>query len=439
MTLDGLDHTHDPALTSWVSTANDPQTPFPIQNLPFGVFRRRGSSEAWRGGVAIGDRIVDLPAVARHLQGPARTAAEACAAPTLNGLLALGPAAWQALRVALSENLRTGAKLAAEADSVLVVAAEAEMAVPVAIGDYTDFFASIHHARRTSRIVRGDNDVRPNFHWLPVGYHGRASSIVVSDTPVRRPLGQFVPADASAPIFAPTQRLDFELEVAAIVGVGNASGESVPIAQAEQHLFGLVIMNDWSARDIQAYEAMPLGPFLGKSFATSISPWIVTMAALAPFRTPLEPREAGAPKGPAHLDQASAAARAGISLALEARIGTAAMREQGAPSATVTKTDLRSLYWSFAQMLAHHTSNGCNLRVGDLIGTGTVSGPEVTSAACLLELTEGGRKALDLSAGESRVYLQDGDEVVLTGRCENGTHRAVGFGECRGRIVPALT
>jgi len=438
MTADNLDHTHDPALTSWVTAANDPGTPFPVQNLPFGVFRRRGSSEAWRGGVAIGDRIVDLPAVARHLQGPARVAAEACAAPTLNALLALGPAAWQALRVALSEGLRNGAKLAAEADRVLVAAAEAEMAVPAAIGDYTDFFASIHHARRTSRIIRGDTDVRPNFHWLPIGYHGRASSIVASGTPVRRPLGQFMPHGASEPIFAPTQRLDYELEVAAIVGVGNALGEPVPIAQAEQHLFGLVLMNDWSARDIQAYEAMPLGPFLGKSFATTISPWIVTMAALAPFRTALAPREATAPRGPAHLDQGEAAACAGIALALEARIGTAAMREQGLPEATVTKTDLRSLYWSFAQMLTHHTSNGCNLRAGDLIGTGTVSGPDSESAACLLEITEGGRNPLALSAGESRVYLQDDDEVVLTGRCANGTHRAIGFGECRGRIVPAL-
>lgn len=438
MTFDGLDHTHDPALTSWVTSANDPQTPFPIQNLPFGLFRRRGSAEPWRGGVAIGDRIVDLPAVAHHLQGPARAAAEACAAPSLNGLLALGPAAWQALRVAISEGLRTGATLAAEADRVLVEAAKAEMAVPTAIGDYTDFFASIHHARRTSRIIRGDTDVRPNFHWLPIGYHGRASSIVVSGTSVRRPRGQFVPPGANEPIFAPTQRLDFELEVAAIVGVGNALGEPVPIAQAEQHLFGLVLMNDWSARDIQAYEAMPLGPFLGKSFATTISPWIVTMAALAPFRTALAPRETGAPRPPAYLDQGDAAACAGIALALEARIGTAAMRDRGVSDATVTTTDLRSLYWSFGQMLAHHTGNGCNLRIGDLIGTGTVSGPETTSAACLLEITEGGRKPVELSAGESRVYLQDGDEVVLTGWCADGVHRAIGFGECRGRIVPPL-
>ena len=436
MTFDGLDDTHDPALTSWVTSANDPRTPFPIQNLPFGVFRRRGAVQPWRGGVAVGDRIVDLPALARYLEGPARAAAEACAAPTLNGLLALGPAAWQELRVALSQGLRAGATLAADADNVLVAASDAEMAVPVAIGDYTDFFASIHHARRTSRIIRGEEDVRPNFRRLPIGYHGRASSIVVSGAPVRRPLGQFVRPGETAPVFAPTQRLDFELEVAAIVGVGNALGEPVPIEQAEQHLFGLVLMNDWSARDIQSFEAMPLGPFLGKNFVTSISPWIVTLAALAPFRTALESHAANAPKAPAHLDLGAAAARSGIALALEARIGTPAMRARGTPDVTVTATDFRSLYWSFGQMLAQHTSNGCNLRPGDLIGTGTVSGPEMTSAACLLELTDGGRRPLDLAAGESRVYLDDGDEVVLTGWCADGIHRAIGFGECRGRIVP---
>lgn len=437
MTFDGLDDTHNPALTSWVASANDPRTPFPIQNLPFGVFRRRGSSQPWRGGVAIGDQIVDLPALTRYLQGPARAAAEACTAPTLNGLLALGPAAWQALRVALSEGLRTGAPLAAAADTVLVAATDAETAVPVAIGDYTDFFASIHHARRTSRIIRGEDDVRPNFRRLPIAYHGRASSVVISGTPVRRPLGQFALPGEAEPIFAPTRRLDYELEVAAIVGVGNALGEPVPIERAEQHLFGLVLMNDWSARDIQAYEAMPLGPFLGKNFATSISPWIVTMAALAPFRTALEPHAADAPKAPAHLSLGAAAGRSGIALALEARIGTPAMRASGTPAATVTATDFRSLYWSLGQMVAQHTSNGCNLRPGDLIGTGTVSGPETTSAGCLLELTEGGRRPLDLAAGESRVYLEDGDEVVLTGWCTDNVHRSIGFGECRGRIVPA--
>ncbi len=314
--------------------------------------------------------------------------------------------------------------------------AAVELRVPMAIGGYTDFFVSIHHARRTARLLRGANDVAANYRYLPIGYNGRASSVVVSGTPVVRPRGQFLVAGDPAPQFGPSRRLDFELEVAAVIGGTNPLGRTVPIAEAEDRIFGLCLMNDWSARDIQAFEYQPLGPFLGKSFATSISPWIVTLDALAPFRQPLEPRGAGDPPPPAHLAESDPGV-AGFAVSLRAGLRTAQMRASGDAPLGICRSRLSHLYWSFAQMVAHHASNGCNLRSGDLIGSGTVSGHELEAAGCLLERTENGASPVVLPDGEQRLYLDDGDEIVLDGHAEAPGARSIGFGTCSGVIRPA--
>lgn len=432
-----INETHDRGLRSWIWSANHPNSEFPIQNLPFGIFRRRESNELWRGGVAIGDQIVDLTAALALglIDEPAQAAARACSGPVLNPFLELGPRHWGALRGALSRLLREGAPAQA-ASSLLVPQSEADMTIPVAIGDYTDFFASIHHARRTSRILRGDADVRPSYRYLPIGYHGRASSIVVSATPIPRPSGIRQPAGAAIPVLEASQCLDYELEVAAFIGVGNALGQPVRIEDAESHLFGLCLLNDWSARDLQAFEAVPLGPFLGKSFATTISPWIVTMAALAPFRPALEDRGLGDPQPLPHLADRRVRQSGGIDLQLEAHLQTMKMRKLNLPPYRLTRTSFRHLYWSFGQMLTHHASNGCNLRVGDLLGSGTISGPQPEAAGCLLEITEAGRNPIELPSSELRAYLEDGDDILISGRCERMGFRMIGFGVCRGRIVP---
>ena len=417
-----LDETHDPQLRSWVASANGPEADFPIQNLPLGIFRRRGSREKPRGGVAIGDQILDLAAL------------KIDTGPTLNGLAAAGRAELRKLRKTLSAALSTRAgqkKLV----RWLVPMAKAELLLPVAVGDYTDFYTSIFHATNVGRLFRPDNPLMPNFKWLPIAYHGRASSIVVSGTPVRRPRGQTKAPDAPAPVFGPSRRLDYEVELGFIVGRGNALGTEIPLKNAEDHLFGVVLLNDWSARDIQAWEYQPLGPFLGKSFATTLSPWVVTLDALEPYRVPAFRRAPGDPPPLAQL-ASEADDREGMrSIEVQMSLRSAAMRAARQPPARLSRGNYASSYWTPAQLVAHHTSNGCNLRPGDLLGSGTISGPSRDSLGALLELTVGGREPVQLPNGESRAFVEDGDELILTGRCERPGYASLGFGSASGRIV----
>jgi fumarylacetoacetase len=431
MTHTLLNETHDPALHSWVASAQLPGCDFPLQNLPHGVFRRQGSSEPWRGGVAIGDAILDLAAA--HAQGvfsaAADSAAQAASAASLNGLMALGPAAWSALRLNLSRLLREGAPQAQLLAGCLLPQAQAEYAVPTRIGDYTDFLTSQYHALNAGRIFQPQNALPPNFKWLPIGYHGRASSVVISGSPVPRPHGQTRLPDAATPHFGPTQKLDYELEIGVFIGPGNPRGTAIGIDDAEQHAFGLCLLNDWSARDVQAWESTPLGPFMAKNFVTSISPWIVTLEALAPFRVPL-PREAGDPEALPYLQSAQVQA---LDIQLEAWLAP-----PGASHATrLSRTSYRHAYWTVAHMLTHHASNGCNLQPGDLLGTGTQSGPTHGEQGCLLELGQNGRTPITLADGTQRSYLQDGDTVTLRGWCERPGHARIGFGSCVGDVQPA--
>lgn len=431
-----MNETHDPALASWLESANAPGCDFPLQNLPFAVFRRAGSGEAWRGGVAVGDAIVDLAQAhaAGLFDGPAGEAAAAASQPALNALMALGPRHWNALRLALSRALRQGA--AESLRPCLVPQHQAEYTLPARIGDYTDFYASVHHATRVGRLFRPDQPLLPNYKWLPIAYHGRASSICISGHPVRRPVGQRLPPGQQVPVLSATARLDYELEVGIFIGRGNALGEPVDIDAAEDHVFGLCLLNDWSAREIQGWEYQPLGPFLAKNFATSISPWIVTLEALAPYRLPWT-RDAADPQPLPYLDSAGHRARGAFDLQLEALLQTAAMRSAGLAAQRLSRSSFRHSYWSVAQMVAHHTVNGCNLQPGDLLGSGTQSGPDEAESGSLLELTEGGRRPLVLSDGEQRGFLEDGDTVVLRAWCEREGAARIGFGEVSGTILPA--
>lgn len=433
-----LNSTHDPGLTSWVESANRPGCDFPVQNLPFGVFRRAGTDGALRCGVAIGDQIVDLSALhgLRLLSGSAADALAACAAPALNDFMLLGPDAWSALRSTLSQLLRKSAKQAAALSAVLIAQRDAQMAVPCHIGDYTDFYASVHHATAVGALFRPDNPLLPNYKWVPIAYHGRASSIRVSGQEFRRPRGQIKPPGSDDPQLLPTRRLDYELEVGVFIGQGNPLGEPISIADAERHVFGLCLLNDWSARDVQAWEYQPLGPFLAKNFASTISPWIVTLEALAPFRAPWT-RAGGDPQPLAYLDSPAMRESGGFDIELEAQIETAAMRAAGTPAQRLSRSNFRHSYWSVAQMVAHHTINGCDLNAGDLLGSGTQSGPSPAEAGSLLELTGGGKHALALSGGESRTFLADGDRVILRGWCEKPGLVRIGFGEAAGTVLPA--
>ncbi len=436
---DRLDETHDPALRSWVAFANEPGADFPIQNLPFAVFRRRDAAETWRGGVAIGDQIVDLAAAASSdlLEGDARKAAECARGETLNALMALGREPLRALRLALSRVLRMDAPRAAEAAGWLVAQAEAEYRVPARIGDYTDFYASVHHATNVGRQFRPDQPLLPNYKWVPIAYHGRASSIGVSGQRFPRPHGQVRPQGADAPSVVPSRRLDYELEVGIWIGMGNAAGAPIPIGEAERHVFGLCLLNDWSARDVQAWEYQPLGPFLAKNFATTVSPWIVTLDALAPYRVPWT-RSADDPQPLPYLDDDGHRRRGGLDLHLEAWIETKTMRESGSGPVRLSRANFRESYWSLAQMVAHHTIGGCNLQPGDLFGSGTQSGPGDDEGGSLLELSHGGRRPLTLDNGETRSFLEDGDTVILRAWCERPGFARIGFGECRGTVLPAI-
>jgi len=433
-----LNETHDPDLRSWVATANAIGCDFPIQNLPFAVFRREGSREAYRCGVAIGDQVLDLAAVAKRalFSGLAQEAVDAAAQDKLNGLMALGEPAWTALRLALSRALRVDAKTQASLAECLVPMSDVTFDVPARIGDYTDFYTSVHHATNIGKQFRPDNPLLPNYKWVPIGYHGRASSIGVSGQTFARPKGQIKPANAEVPVLAPSQRVDIELELGIFIGSGNASGEAIDITQAEQHVFGLCLLNDWSARDIQAWEYQPLGPFLAKNFATTISPWVVTMEALAPYRAAFV-RPVDDPQPLPYLDSTANRAEGAIDIQLQVGLQTPRMRQEGQADASICRTSYRHAYWTIAQMVTHHTVNGCNLQPGDLFGSGTLSGPTLDQAGALIELTTGGKNPLTLPNGERRVFLEDGDAVVIRGWCEKPGAARIGFGACWGTVLPA--
>ena len=436
-----LDHTHDLALRSWVASANSADTDFPIQNLPLGMARAAGSTGAFRPVTAIGDQVLDLIAAAElgALSDALGAVLRTCEGHGLNPLMAIGPDLRRQLRHELVAALRdeAGPKQATALAPALKPMADVEMTLPCRIGDYTDFYAGIHHATTVGKLFRPDNPLLPNYKWVPIGYHGRVSSIGVSGQTFRRPLGQTKAPDAEAPGFGPVKRLDYELEVGALVATGNEPGRPVPIDEAEQHLFGLVLLNDWSARDLQAWEYQPLGPFLSKSFATTISPWVITMEALAPFRRAFT-RPDGDPQPLPYLDGAANRERGAIGIRLEVHLQTRAMRDAGQAPARLTASDFSQAYWTVAQMLTHHASNGCNLQTGDLFGSGTMSGPTADQGGSLLELTQGGKQAITLPGGEQRLFLQDGDSVALVGRCEAPGRRAIGFGPCVGTVMPAV-
>ena len=435
-----LNPTHDPAARSWLASANQRGGDFPIQNLPFAVFRVRGTAEPFRGGVAIGDQVIDLARLSQAgcLKGLALDAAKAGAQTTLNALMAMGPAAWSALRHGLFGLLQAdaGASVQQAVQACLVPQSQVEYTVPAQIGDYTDFYTSVHHATNIGKQFRPDNPLLPNYKWVPIGYHGRASSIGISGQSFARPKGQLKAPDAEVPVLAPSKRLDIELELGIFIGQGNAQGEPIEIGDAENHVFGICLLNDWSARDIQGWEYQPLGPFLSKNFASTISPWIVTLEALAPYRVPFV-RAGGDPQPLPYLD--SAANRAGGSLDIQLQVGlqTRRMREAGQPDAQICRTSYRHAYWTVAQMVAHHTVNGCNLQPGDLFGSGTLSGPTLDQAGALIELTQGGKNPIALPNGENHTFLEDGDAVVLRGWCEKPDAARIGFGECRGTVLPA--
>ena len=431
-----MDATHDPARQSWVASANGHRD-FPIQNLPFGVFAPPDGLP--RAGVAIGDGILDLAAVhaAGLLRGEAARAAEAAADGALNAMLALGAGPRQALRLQLSDLLRQGSAAEGRLAAMLRPAAECTLHLPAAIGDFTDFFVGIHHAVNAGRAFRPDMPLLPNYKHVPIGYHGRASSVRPSGAPVRRPKGQLKPPAADAPHFAPSRRLDFELELGVWVGPGNALGEAVAIADAPGHVAGFCLLNDWSARDVQAWEAQPLGPFLAKNFCTTVSPWVVTPEALAPFRAAQLARPPEDPRPLPHLWDDADQAGGGLDLALEALLLTPGLREQGLPPHRVALSHARHMYWTVAQLVAHHTSGGCDLRPGDLLGTGTISGPDAGGHGSLLEATQGGRSRITLASGETRGFLEDGDEVILRAQARREGLVPIGFGDCRGMVLAA--
>ncbi len=418
-----LDHTLDPALQSWVESANAADTDFPLQNLPFGRFRRADDAD-WQIGVAIGDQVLDLRRAGVIDSGD------------MNHLMRLPRGARLALRRALSDGLRLGSAKQARFCDALVAQASVQLGVPCTIGDYTDFYTGIHHANTVGKLFRPDQPLMPNYKWVPIGYHGRASSINVSGSSFHRPNGQRRGADDSQPLFGPSTRLDYELELGVFIGPPNLQGVAIPIAQAEEHVFGIALFNDWSARVIQAWEYQPLGPFLAKNFASTVSPWIVTLEALAPFRRPFS-RPSGDPEPLPYLDSEANREQGVIAIDLEVWLQTAAMRASGHAGDLLSRSNFTDAYWTVAQLVAHHTVNGCNLASGDLLGTGTLSGAAAGQAGSLLELTNGGNTPLRLSNGEARTWLDDGDSVILRASCTRDGARRIGFGECRGTVLAA--
>lgn len=429
--MDLLSHVH-----SWVASANGHED-FPLQNLPLGIFSQGEGGK--RAGVAIGDQVLDLAALlgAGLLEGAAAEAVRATLDGTLNGLFERGPQARVALRERLRALLAEGSQHQARVAEHLYPAAHCTMHLPARINDYTDFYVGIAHATNVGKLFRPDNPLLPNYKYVPIGYHGRASTIRPSGTEVRRPLGQTLPAGQSQPVLGPCQRLDFELELGVWIGQGNALGEPVPVADAGAHIAGLCLLNDWSARDIQAWEYQPLGPFLSKSFLTTVSPWVVTTEALAPFRCAQPPRPPGDPQPLAYLWDENDQERGALDIELLVLIQTAQMREQGLAPQRLAASNSQSMYWTMAQMVAHHSVNGCQLQAGDLLGTGTLSGAQPGQYGSLLEISDGGKLPLVLSSGEQRRFLEDGDEIILRARCKRDDAVSIGFGECRGRVIAA--
>src|ERR1700739_1849928 len=423
------------AMKSWVETANQPDSDFPLENLPYGVFRH---GQQTRIGIAIGDHVLDLHACAQQRLLPELQpdAVAACSQQTLNSLMSLGPQVWSKLRkkiTALLDADRANSETQARLKSLLIPMREMAMQLPAQIGDYTDFYASIYHATRVGKLFRPDNPLLPNYKYVPIGYHGRTSSIVVSGQEIRRPSGQTKPPSADEPVFGPSRSLDYELEVGMFVGPGNALGQPIPIDQAEKHIFGLCLVNDWSARDIQSWEYQPLGAFLAKNFATTISPWVIPLEALAPYRVPASTRPEGDPSPLSYLSS-SDSSQSAINLTLEVFLQSEQMRKAEVAPIQLSKGNLRDLYWTLAQLLTHQASNGCNLRPGDLLATGTISGPQQGSEGCLLEMKHRA-EPLRLPTGETRTFLEDGEEVTLRGYCDKpGLLPRVGFGSCVGRI-----
>src|SRR5215469_1513696 len=422
---------------SWVEAAND-NNGFPLENLPFCAFQVRGGGQ--RLGAGIGDSILDLAKLARSqaMSGVPVDVREACMEPTLNRLMACGVKKTKELRRALMRLLAEDVQASSvqKVKQLLHPMRAAQFCLPVAIGDYTDFYASIHHATNVGKLFRPDQALMPNYKFVPIGYHGRASSIVISGTAVKRPNGQIKPASADVPTFGPSGQMDFELELGAYIGIGNLSGNPIEVDEAEQHIFGVSLVNDWSARDIQSWEYQPLGPFLGKSFATSVSPWVVAMDALAPYRVASAPRADGDPQPLPYLSPRNSD-KLGINIQLEVYLTTQKMRDASLDPVRLSAVNSKELYWSFAQMVAHHTSNGCNLRTGDLIASGTISGPAGGSQGSLLEITRRGAEPLNLPSGEQRGFLEDGDEVTFRGFCEHEDLPRLSLGECKGMIIPA--
>lgn len=423
---------------SWVESANETTRGFPLQNLPFCVFQVRGGGQ--HVGVGIGDSILDLARLAQSeaMSGVSVEVREACMEPTLNRLMACGGGKTLKLRVALMRMLAEDAPQSTveRLKQLLHPMSAAQFCVPVAIGDYTDFYASIHHATNVGKLFRPDQPLMPNYKFVPIGYHGRASSIVISGTAVKRPNGQTKPASADTPTFGPSRQMDYELELGAYIGTGNSLGSPIDVDEAEQHVFGVSLVNDWSARDIQAWEYQPLGPFLGKSFGTSVSPWVVAIDALAPYRAPLAARAEGDPPPLPYLAPRNDAEQ-GLDIQLEVSLATPKMRDASLDPVRLSSVSTKDLYWSLAQMVAHHTSNGCNLRTGDLLASGTISGPRSGSQGSLLEITKRGAEPLKLPSGEERSFLEDGDEVTFSGFCEREGLPRISLGECKGMIVPA--
>jgi fumarylacetoacetase len=428
-----IDETHAPALASWIESARDHPN-FPIQNLPYGIFSTRHLSP--RPGVAIGDMILDLLGTVRLGLLDSRTG-PALGQEALNALLTLPTELRRGLRSRLSM-LLTSAEHEEALRPLLSAAAECTLHLPATIGDYTDFYVGIHHATNVGRQFRPEAPLLPNYKYVPIGYHGRASSVRVSGEPLVRPCGQRKAPDAQAPEFGPSRRLDHEVELGIWIAEGNEAGRRLGIADAPSHVGGFCLLNDWSARDLQAWEYQPLGPFLAKSFHTTVSPWIVTAEALAPFWQPQPPRPEGDPEPLPYLWSEADQRHGALGLELEARLSTARMREVGLAPQLISRAAASNMYWTTAQIITHHASNGCNLRPGDLLGTGTISGPDRDSLGSLLEISKGGTKPIQLPTGETRTFLEDGDEVILTCRASRDGFVSIGLGECRAIVFPAI-
>jgi len=425
-----LDETHAPEARSWLDDANG-HAEFPLQNLPLGVFSTRGGHR--RGGIAIGDHILDVSTLATLFHGDARRAAQSMAQTTLNDMLELGTAPRQALRRAVFAML-SDATAQAAVRPALLHSHECELHLPASIGDYTDFYTGIHHAENVGRQFRPDAPLLPNYKYVPIGYHGRSSSIEISGAQVLRPRAQIKGPNDAEPSYRPTQRLDYELEIGIWIASSNSRGQPIPVSRAADHIAGLSLLNDWSARDVQVWEYQPLGPFLAKNFLTTISPWIVTAEALAPFRAMQPPRPAGDPAPLSYLFDANDQARGAFDITLEAHLRTERMRASGTPAHRLSRGNTQFMYWTVAQLVAHHTCNGCNLRAGDLFGSGTISGPDASSCGSLLEISQGGRTPLQLPNGEQRSFLEDGDELILSAYAERPGRARIGFGTCTGIV-----